>query len=828
VGTPPPPVAPSAPASIDAPPATDLHGVVVDESGRPLAGVRILVERDGGFADPTPPVASGADGRFVLRTTSRARYTTVRARAPGRVLVGSEAALEASETARLVMVPACVVTVRVLDASSRAPVEGALVRAVTGTWVMAVFSDHLEAPFADEGRTDAQGVCALATEGGPADVLVAPGEHAPVLVSRVNVPPEGRDLEVLVSRGGALDVRVLDPRGSPVHEARVEARASPMLRRGGTTGRDGRVRLLGIPTEFGGPHDRLGPDTESKPPHGLVLAEAPGVGAGRAAFEPPKAGETVAVELTLAAPRRVRGRVETVEGTPAPGYVVSAEPMEADRFATFARDRWTATTQATGAFAIEDAFPGSWYVTVRDATGSMVTGANVEVAEDADPDALVLVLPDRRGRMTVRVVAADGTPVQDVAVEVDSGPPIIAAVAHGRTGADGRVALEGLPVDSAKVQARPPRSSIYSTTVGPAELRGREVEIRLGAGALEGRVLRADGSPARVRLHVERLYAGCVDHSTPFETDAQGRFRLERLPEGDVSLGPDDESVLLVGADFGFETGQTNVVFWVVGVEESARFHLEFVLLDDATSKPVTLEGFCGVDLSPAGGTKGPRLTVQQSDAVSEPGRFVAIVPIPPGTYDAEVRVSGWRPARVRAVTIPRTGDPPVVRLDRGAAVEGRVTDRAGKPIEGVRVGLGGQAGTSDEDGAYAVRGLEGGELEAQASGDFVVATKRRVVVPRDGAARVDWVLDAGGSVRIPRSGDDESPPELRLLSPGGATPLDSVGAYDAWWFRGLAPGPYRLEATWPDGTRSETPVDVLAGKVADVALPTRVETPPR
>jgi hypothetical protein len=308
------------------------------------------------------------------------------------------------------------------------------------------------------------------------------------------------------------------------------------------------------------------------------------------------------------------------------------------------------------------------------------------------------------------------------------------------------------------------------------------------------------------------------------ETDAHGRFRFEHLPgdEG-AEIASDDDSVVLVDAHFPIRPGARDVVLHAVGVEESARYHVEVVLIDAATGESASALDMAGIDLLPAGGEPGPRMTMQQSRGLSEPGRFVSHSPVAPGLYDVVVKAQGWRSATIRGFRIPWQGSAPAVRLERGAAVRGRVTDTAGRALAGVRVRVGESGATTDAEGGYVVFGLDAGEHDADASGDLVVRSRRRVQVPAAGAVDVDWRLDRGGSVRVEPRHDGAGPrPSLLLRRLSDGAEISDVGRLDGTWFPSLSPGAYRLEATGADGTQVEVPVEVLAGEVTVVALPGR------
>ena len=191
-------------------------------------------------------VRTPADGHVTFAVPA-VEYLTVHVAFAGRALRGMEGTLEREREVRLVLVPACALRVRVLDDATGVPVEGARVRVVTSQ------TDHaidLESSFADEAATDRDGRVVLSCEGGLSNVLVVPQAHAPKLIAYVNVPSEGRELDVRVARGGVVEGRVLAAAGTPVLEARVRLDVRPLYRRDVTTGADGRFRFESVGTDY--------------------------------------------------------------------------------------------------------------------------------------------------------------------------------------------------------------------------------------------------------------------------------------------------------------------------------------------------------------------------------------------------------------------------------------------------------------------------------------------------------------------------------------------------------------------------------------------------
>jgi hypothetical protein len=680
---------------------------------------------------------------------------------------------------------------------------------------MGVFPSDLDAPAADEARTSEDGRAALATEGGPSNVLVVPRAHAPVLVTSVNVPAEGRDLEVRVGRGGVVEGRVLDADGSGVAGASVALWARPLYRREATTDAGGRFRFPAV----AGPGPSRWPDPR---PEAGLLARAAGWARGVATFAAPKAGETLAVEVRLRRARTLRVRVLHADGRPAAGASVRVEE-ETELAPSFGSDaEIRGTTDAEGRFEAPG-FPGGARASVWVEWGdpSLDAASAFDVPEGNDPAPVEVRLPDRTGRVVVLVTDARGAPVAGAGLE-DAG----------------RASLGGLPRDRATLKVRAPASVAVARDLDAAALAGGEVRVVLEGGRITGVARRGDGAPAaRARLVLEREIGGSIERGAPAVADEDGAFAFGHLPEGMFRLDAEDPALRLVATLPWAATGSTDEAVWLVGVEEAAAFHFEVVLVEDATGTPIALADGVNAEFHPASGTPGPRFSWSVGGGGPEPGRHVSPLPVPPGTYDVVIRAGGFRSGRLPGVRIPRTGAPPVLRLDRGLRLVGRVTLPDGRPVAGARVDVGSQCATTGPDGAYAVDGLEAGEFEARLFGDPVVEERRRVEVAPQGPRRLDWRAVEAGAVQVVLS---ESPVEAGAervrVTPlargepqerGSEGPLSHGGPEHGARFGGLLPGTWRVEA-WQGATAwPAQEVEVRAGAVAVVRFPAEA-SPPR
>ena len=107
-----------------------------------------------------------------------------------------------------------------------------------------------------------------------------------------------------------------------------------------------------------------------------------------------------------------------------------------------------------------------------------------------------------------------------------------------------------------------------------------EVVIRLGAGRVEGRLLRLDGKPVRARVAlwktVRRVSGGMAvtARQGAVETDGEGRFRFERVSEGLHGLELMSEGLHLFERDMDVQPDAGGVERRVLTTREEAALTL--------------------------------------------------------------------------------------------------------------------------------------------------------------------------------------------------------------------------------------------------------------
>ncbi len=299
-----------------------------------------------------------------------------------------------------------------------------------------------------------------------------------------------------------------------------------------------------------------------------VATLAPGARGGVLADEP-------------AAPRRYRvgsnaralvGRVVArADGRAIAGAVVTSEVT-----GVLGDETATTTTDAQGAFRV--AVPGE-SATLRIAAPGYAPVERFGVV----PQRELLVRLSPAPRLVGRVVNEQGAPVAGVTVRTRAGGGATARVVGETTSdADGRFALEGLPIGVVRVEARgrgwvpflPPSVSVppdRDRTVPLEPGRTTDVTLVVARGVdVRGRVLDADGTPvADAPVWCEARYGDpdltwSGEWPAPSRHDRRGRCvrRLVALPW---------RSVLRLGARGGRAAGALPRTARVVGRADSAR-----------------------------------------------------------------------------------------------------------------------------------------------------------------------------------------------------------------------------------------------------------------
>ncbi len=334
--------------------------------------------------------------------------------------------------------------------------------------------------------------------------------YAPAIVESLDVraPADGAfDVPVVLQRGVSVKGHVIDERGGPGGQARVQAEASYecwTFERSAAANAAGVFELAGLDRRaWHVVAERAGSASSRK--QKLVVG---GLGKGR----------TAALELRLRPGASVEGRITAADGGPMAGLDLS---LRSDALAW----RGRATTDEQGEFRFDDAPHGELTLSSRELPNEQVRVPGPRLA---------LRLPARR-ELIVRVVAAeDHRPLTQGRVHVRAPSAV-----WGRDidGDDGRVSLGQVVPQPLEVSADVPgrARAIHDVTV-PGDARGpfeATIEAPLGFNLL-GQVRDEAGSPiegARVRAW------GLRDEFREARSDARGLFNLRGLSAGHLVVG---------------------------------------------------------------------------------------------------------------------------------------------------------------------------------------------------------------------------------------------------------------------------------------------------
>ena len=328
-------------------------------------------------------------------------------------------------------------------------------------------------------------------------------------------------------------VRVEDGAGRPLAGARVRLFSS----------RSGESVLF--PTEDTFTTGANGEARLRAPEGSTVEARHPGHAPGRAELGQLVTERRVVLKLkaeAVEAREVLSGRVVDESGAGIAGAGVWAEPPRGTRLpgsegggAPMAQ----ALTDDEGRFLLEGLAPGTYDVSAA-ILGRVKTTERKVRAGGKD---LVLVL-SRGARLTGRVRGERGAPVASFRLgldlhvgplERDQGTTLTVVDVEGRFTVEGlspgtytlRAAAHGLAPAAMRIEVAP-----KAVDVGP-------VEVTLGPGVrLEGQVVRTGGAPLTgARVTVEGgAYGASLDTLYDGMTDASGRFSVEGLAPGEVSL----------------------------------------------------------------------------------------------------------------------------------------------------------------------------------------------------------------------------------------------------------------------------------------------------
>ena len=478
----------------DPPPSTRVQGVIHDPLGQPVAGAELRL--------------TGADGvRHTLMLGSATFDTTVQLHLPLHLMVQnatSSAGFVAAAPYELVLTESREGLVIRLESGGSV---GGRVQDPSGRGLggVSVLVEGARAVTTDaEGRWTARGVGS-----GPRFVTWMPPLPWSAPAPRVVEAGES-GVDVTVYTGTTLYGRVTLPGDATPPPCRIKAewpsRGEAAAGHGRTeSGADGRFALAGLPAD-------ADVDVVVIP---RVVTGQPAVHATAVARRVPARTSDLVIQLQVAT--ELSGRVLDERGRPVPGVVIQAT---GDAQQTL----WAPASDASGAFRVPGAAPGSWQLGVSGDEGRGLAPVGVKAPSR---DARVIV--PRPGRVEGRI---EGLTSDDQAVVTcfrARSDGSLAWVMEVDCEADGSFRLDGLPSDAAwtlvaRAETGRPRWARRAEVPTGAD----DVTLHLEAGAaISGRAL----WEGRAHRHAVVRVVGSA-WSSEARTAADGSFTSGALPEG--------------------------------------------------------------------------------------------------------------------------------------------------------------------------------------------------------------------------------------------------------------------------------------------------------
>ncbi|MBX3464841.1 MAG: carboxypeptidase regulatory-like domain-containing protein, partial [Planctomycetes bacterium] len=573
--TEPPPIERSSPPAAPLPPQ-GLRGLVLDETGLPLAGVQVHL-LDSASNDPlalplilqqrlpTGPLAStesAADGTFAIglpRVQDRSYELHFLSPRHAAVRLSGLRLLEATwhDLGAVTMVPGATVRGRVTVEGLSTPVPNAVVTIEAGT----AFDDVARRSLPDGhhglvATTDALGRYELRhapARGAVRLVAVAPGFARVVRQDVELLPDRATEVDFALPPGVTLRGRVVDADARPVAGARIEAWPSqaPLGASVATSEHGGAFELAGL---------RRGPHRIRVTARGFQTAEVAEVAADR---------QDLVVALV---PRgQVLVRAATAEGTVLRTYQLGVRRYFEDRggqigFVADVPDQSVRLDGMSERALLEGLPPGTFVCEVTAAGHARSRSAPFTVLPQPGPPQPVDVTVGRGATLRGRVELDDGTPLAGAEVSshadgADPDSPIgkllagnvpeTVTAARTRTAADGSFALPYLTMGAYQLVVE--HDEACRTTVAglrieqPTDLVLPAIRVTRGA-EVSGQATIGGRLAGQIQVVLMEAGAGRQGPTTRIETitDAEGRFRLpRRVPPGTYEL----RAAVVGGAD---------------------------------------------------------------------------------------------------------------------------------------------------------------------------------------------------------------------------------------------------------------------------------------
>ncbi len=669
---------------------------------------------------------------------------------------------------------------RVLEASSREPVAGALVWNGGTSWARTGSGGTFEirAPSGDRGRVEA---------------AAAGYTRGAFRWQRDKNEP----ITFLLGPGAAISGQVVDEAGKPVEGAKIETVTNPA---------DFRMGRMETKSFLTGPDGRF------------VLRQLPagrihGVTAVKEGFAPANqlADSTAPVRLVLRRGTVAVGRVVDEQGRPVAGaeltLVLSEDaPMPRPEL------RFSAVSDAKGGFRLANVSAGRFDLRAARPGFTAATLPGILIPENEAQADLgeVTLLPG--AAIEGIVVDERDRPVQGAEVALTPfGSDGMRADEHlmyrdpVETGADGRFRIADLPrgMRVGLMAVHPEHTS--AEMVGVEVPTAQPVRLRLTRPrSLEGRVKDRQGEPVSgARLFFSEsagspLGGGWDGRASKGTTDAEGRFVLSGLKPGTAY-------VTVMASGYRTRAGQA------VQVPEEGQAPPVEITLDPGTSLEGTVRDSRGNPLPRAYvHVQGPDPNSFRMAVPTDEAGHYEVGDLEPGPLEVQASLHNGPSTRV-AWEIRPGRNRLDLKLSEGNEVSGRIVDSQGSPVPGASLTLHavvGEGGTSmfrpqmgaisSADGSFVLQGVSDGEYRLTGSRQgFAPATIPGVQVAGAPVSGLELRLGPGAVIRGRLLGLDPTVASRVTVMAHSAEAylhgvVDSSGSYR---IQDVAPGEWNVAA---------------------------------
>jgi hypothetical protein len=155
------------------------------------------------------------------------------------------------------------------------------------------------------------------------------------------------------------------------------------------------------------------------------------------------------------------------------------------------------------------------------------------------------------------------------------------------------------------------------------------------------------------------------------------------------------------------------------------------------------------------------------------------------------------------APVVPIDGTTPrldlVIRVERGATIDGMVVDEANHPVVGVSVNASGSTGDSDAKGHFHIVGLAPGKASISAATDTLGTADQEVDVPRGGHVDVRLVMVVSSIAGVVTDERGQPIADATVFASGAGNAGDRTNELGHFDLKGVPPGDYELTATRRD-----------------------------